>query len=332
MYGIKNATQENILELVTEYDIFRYYINNFNTLGLAFSSELTRDGKPSCCISLYQGRLVYTDFREEGKLNCFEYIMKKYSVNYYEALDVVVNDFNLKLSRNSNKHVSSLLNKEIKLFGNEYLNQPLVEKQIKVELLDWNKTTHKRFWYDQYSIGVKDLNYFDTFPLKSFFIFNQNGWKHYVSAPLSFGYYFDIRDNIEKWKIYQPYDDPKWLSNTDVNIVQGFKQLKYKSDILFITKALKDVIVLTKLGYEAVAPNAELTTIPEDIMNYLKTKYKRIIVLLDNDKVGIKGAMKINRLYDLPFIFLPVEMAKDPSDYVAGYGYENLRNQIINLI
>jgi len=332
MYGIKDATKENILELITEYDIFKYYINNFNTLGFAFSSELTRDNKPSCCISLYQGKLKYTDFREEEKLNCFEYVMKKYSVNYYEALDIITNDFNLKLNFNSSKQVSSLLNKEIKLFGNEYLYQPIVQKEIKVELLDWNKTTHKRYWYDQYSISVKDLNYYDTFALKSFYIFNQNGWKHYISAPLSFGYYFDNTNNIEKWKIYQPYDDLKWLSNTDINIIQGFKQLKYQSDTLFITKALKDAIVLSKLGYESVAPNAELTGIPENIMTYLKSKYKRIIVLMDNDKVGMKGALKINKVYDLPFIFLPIEMAKDPSDYVAKFGYDSLKNQIVNLI
>jgi len=336
MYGVKIATKDNILSLLTEYDIFKYYIFSFKEIGKAFCSEIERDKNPSCVIFMKDGKLYYKDFRDTEAYNCFSYIMKKYNLTFYEALDLINKDFNLKLQNNTSKQfVHSFLEKEILLYGDNYLQSTEAKKEIKVELTNWNTGIHKKYWYDQYGLGVKDLNYFDIHAIKSWWVIQEENYKHYISEPLSFGYYFEKPNNLETWKIYQPYagnNDIKWMSNTHLDTLQGFKQLRYKSDTLIITKSLKDVAVLYKLNYDSVAPNAESCLIDETKMSILKEKYKNIVIIFDNDKAGIKGSTKLSEKYNIPNLFLPEDTAKDVSDYVASFGYDNLKNQLINLI
>jgi len=336
MYGLKIATKDNILSLITEYDIFKYYITSFKMIGKAFCSELEKDKKPSCTIFMKDGKLYYKDFRDTETLNCFSYIMKKYNLTFYETLDLINRDFNLCLQTNTSKQfVHSFLEKEILLYGDNYFQSTEAKKEIKVELTNWNKGIHKRYWYDQYGLGVKDLNYFDIHAIRAWWVIQEGNYNYYISDPLSFGYYFDKPNGLETWKIYQPYaasNSIKWMGNTHLDTLQGFKQLRYQSDTLIITKSLKDVAVLYKLNYDSVAPNAESCLIDETKMAIFKEKYKHIVIIFDDDKAGIKGSTKLSEKYNIPSLFLPKDTAKDVSDYVASYGYDNLKNELINLI
>lgn len=53
-----------------------------------------------------------------------------------------------------------------------------------------------------------------------------------------------------------------------------------KGDILFITKSMKDVMCLHEMGIPAVSPSSESTFLPKDVLEQLKTRFKRIIILL----------------------------------------------------
>src|SRR5215216_2889900 len=90
-------TSSSILNKITSYDIFRYYINNFTDIGKFFCSELRQDRNPTCVISNFKGNLIYKDFKYLGYMNCFEYVKEKYGVNYNQALHIINTDFNLDL-------------------------------------------------------------------------------------------------------------------------------------------------------------------------------------------------------------------------------------------
>lgn len=334
MFGSRLASKEAILSLITEYDIFKYYITSFKELNKPFCSEVQKDRKPSCRIILSNGRLAYQDFRETGTIDCFTYVMQKYSLSYLEVLDLINRDFNLNLMPiTTKKFVHSTLEKEMLLYGDNYLNTKRSEKEIKVQLINWNGGIHKRYWYDQYGLEVKDLKRFNVYPISSFWVMSKEGESHFVSDPLCFGYYFGKINNLEKWKIYQPYSkNLKWLSNTNIDTLQGYQQLKGKSEVLIITKSLKDVMVLNKLKIDAVAPNAESCMIDDFIMLTFINYYKKIVVLFDDDKTGNLGSSKLCEKYGLSRIFLPKDTEKDVSDYVAKYGYDSLNNLIKNLI
>lgn len=129
------------------------------------------------------------------------------------------------------------------------------------------------------------------------------------------------------YKIYAPYDkEHKFVSSFPRNYVEGMLQLEYKQDLLIITKSLKDVMVLHELGYEAVSPKSENTVIETDILSKLEAQYKRIVVFFDND-LKHKGDE-----YPYPQIQLPVNKAKDISDFIKLYGRIEAKNILKQLL
>jgi DNA primase len=81
---------------------------------------------------------------------------------------------------------------------------------------------------------------------------------------------------------------------------------------------------------ESIAPDSENSMIAESVIIKLKTKYKKVIVLFDNDEAGIKSMLKYKERYDLDYITLDFE--KDLSDTVKKYGVDFTRDVLLKLI
>jgi DNA primase len=81
---------------------------------------------------------------------------------------------------------------------------------------------------------------------------------------------------------------------------------------------------------ESIAPDSENSMIAESVIIKLKTKYKKVIVLFDNDEAGIKSMLKYKERYDLDYINLDFE--KDLSDTVKKYGVDFTRDVLLKLI
>jgi hypothetical protein len=124
---------------------------------------------------------------------------------------------------------------------------------------------------------------------------------------------------IDKYKIYQPHDlEFKFRNNYPNHFIEGFHQLKFKSDLLIITKSRKDVMCLYELGYEAVSAKSENTVIPIEYINHFKKRYKRIVVLFDNDMKHKGDAYEFDKIY------VPIESGeKDVTDFRRRYGHES---------
>ena len=81
-------------------------------------------------------------------------------------------------------------------------------------------------------------------------------------------------------------------------------------------------MTLYELGITAIAPNSENIFITESQYQKLKTKFKHILVLYDNDIAGIKGLKKIKTAFpDIKVAFIPRKFnVKDISDFRKKYG------------
>jgi len=102
MFDVKEPlTKENILEKITEYDIFKAYCPNFQDIDKKFIATLNRTNKeflPSANITYYRGKLWYKDFGSSDKaMDCFSYIQAKYNASFIQALGIINLDFNLGL-------------------------------------------------------------------------------------------------------------------------------------------------------------------------------------------------------------------------------------------
>ena len=76
MFDVKKELNiENILEKISEYDIFKAYCPNFKDIDKKFIAVLNRsksESLPSANITYYRGKLWYKDFGSSDKaMDCF---------------------------------------------------------------------------------------------------------------------------------------------------------------------------------------------------------------------------------------------------------------------
>jgi DNA primase len=86
-----------------------------------------------------------------------------------------------------------------------------------------------------------------------------------------------------------------------------------------------------KLNIDVVAPDSENTMIKQDVMEELRDKYDKIIVMFDFDNAGIEAMQKYKEKF--PFIETTVlPMSKDISDSIKDYGAKEVRNRLVPIL
>jgi len=322
MYGKRELTMENIRLKVNSYDLFKYYCPPFKEINIRFCSELRQDKFPTCSIQAFNDRLFYKDFATGESFDDLGYMQHKFNIDFRTSLAYINRDFDLGLAGQDIQGVPTM-----QFFGvpdqtvdiGSYIKESAV---IAVQRRAWD-LNDKAYWKDKYEFTVDQLDYFRVFPLKFFWI---NG-KVYSCKKNTYGYFMGVKDGVEKWKIYQPLGpkEKKWFSNIDKYDVQGYDQLPDSGDVLYITSSMKDVITLRKLGFYAVAPSAESTIIPDEIIEELRSRFPRLIIFYDNDEPGIRASDKHSKLYLSEEMCIPTTAGvKDPSDFVDRYSYDEL--------
>lgn len=320
----KNLTVENILDLVSEYDIFKTYCTPFKTLDKFFRSELREDNNPTCKIFMNQNKnLIYHDFNG-GSHNCFTYIKEKFGIDFNTVLNVVNRDFKLGLRPT---WTSTIEIEEIR--PKKY--QGKVRSGKKVTILQkkrrkWN-SSDKDYWKNKYDIRSKTLQFFKVEAISHYWI----NYARFTCKTITYSYEFGngARD------IYAPLEkDYKWPASTTKSHlhIYGWAQLPKSGETVFIVSSLKEVMFLYENNINAIAPQSETVFIPEHKLLELKERFKTIIIMYDFDKAGCVNAVKNSIKYDLLYMkFCPVMVnyyqAKDLTD-----AYEFDKSKILDLI
>lgn len=322
MFGARELSYDNVFEKISPYDVFKYYIKDFEDVNVKFCSELRKDSTPTCSIFKTGDTLLYKDFGTGDCMNCVQYVQTRYNLTFFEALKVINSDFNLKLGGYATMpptlNVVGVADKSIDI--NKIKER---ETYIQVQARDWNKNIDKSFWKDKYSITVKDLKKYNIIPLNYIWVNDNMINTDYIT----YGYFLGQIGDRELWKIYSPYSKTmKWISNVPKDVIQGARQLPEKGNKLYITSSLKDVIVLYKLGLNAIAPSSENTILPPDKIEEYKSRFGELVLFNDNDKPGIEASKTLSEVYGCTYIHIPIEYSqKDPSDFVKDYGYQKLK-------
>lgn len=303
-----NITLDWILSKVTEYDIYAKYIGQFK-VGMIYNSPFRKDKNPSFGI-YYSKRTKQLLFKDHGTGECGN-VIKFVSLftgktEYNDILSDIVDKLNI---TNNTKLVSS----------KQYI--PPTETLIGVVRQEFTDVDIN--YWKQFNISINTLKKF-----------NVNSIKYYLCNGIVKGTY--KRENpmyaykvYNNFKIYRPLADKytKWRNNLTDYDIQGYEQLSQKGDILFITKSMKDVMCLHEMGYPAVSPSSESTFLPKDVLEQLKTRFKRIIILFDRDTAGVKRSRKLSRETGLEAMFINKKFkAKDVSDAVKANSFEEIKN------
>lgn len=316
-------TKDEILKYITELQILERYCTNYKSFDSSFKSEFYNDSNPSCRIQISgNGIPYYKDYGNGDYFLAFDYVSRKYGSSYHETCNIIANDFGLKRI-NLNVTPQLLLSNDAPKLVKTKSNIQVIVKPF--SLIDYE-------YWNQYSISLSTLQFFNVKAVSHVYL--NKGDKHYVfeyknNQPL-YSYRF-YKNQCEYLKIYNPYSmtkEGKWLSNVGSDALQGYDQLPLTGDLLIITKSLKDVMCFYQLGISAVGLQAETNKMSKKSFNELSSRFKRVILLLDNDDQGYNSTCEFLLTYDIEFFFIPTE--KDISDYIKKYGLKKAEKLIKN--
>ena len=306
--NVELVTLDWILSKVTEYDIYSAYLGNFK-VGMIYNSPFRKDKNPSfgCYYSRRTKQLMFKDHGTGDCGNVIKFVQLFTGLtNYSDILNDIVNK--LKIT-NDTQLVSS----------KQYI--PSQETVIGVVRQDFTKADID--YWSQYNISKQTLKKFDVSSIKYYLC---NGIVKGIYKDTNPMYAYKVYNHF---KIYKPLADKytKWRNNLTENDIQGFKQLPKTGDILIITKSLKDVMCLYEMGIPAISPSSESTWISPKILNMLKNRFKRIVIIFDRDSAGFKNVRKIYKETNLDFLFVHKKFkSKDISDAIKNNSFENVKN------
>ena len=310
MYSTKTAitmSLRDLLEKVSDYDIYSYYLGSFKP-GKLINSPLRPDDKiPSFAIFPSKtGDLLFKDHGTGESGNALKFVKLYRGIQTREELEREL----LRIVRKMNPMGGKARAESVKTVGLGLTDIGIVRQPF--------TEVDKKYW-KQFHISIDTLKRFNVFSIKYFLCNNIVRGVYKDDNPM---YAYKVFD---KFKIYRPLASKytKWRTNLTVRHVQGLEQLQPEGgDLLIITKSLKDVMCLTEMGFHAVASASETTFIPEDILNNLKSKWKNVVILYDRDVAGMQNARQYSKQYGLDAIFVHKKFkAKDVSDAVKANGF-----------
>ena len=322
-----------ILNKTTEYDIYCFYANRKFQVGTITNSPLRIDKHPS--FGLFKPSntnvLFFKDLSTGEAGNCVKFVQLLFNIKYKKALQKIWNDISKKDLGITNE------GERLTDWTPKYKRELSIRRKNYTEI-DYN-------YWNQYGISIDTLKKYDVFPISTFWIDEiQSPLKYTKESPM---YAYKIFDSF---KIYRPFSETKkdkWRTNCNNDYIQGWQQMssqfkdwsedKIQGDLLVITKALKDVMVLSQFNVPAIAPQSELSMIPRKVVYELKKRFKRIVVMFDYDNGGIKGAEALKSKYDLEVQFIPkhyidLYQSKDISDFMKTFGKEKTKELLNEML
>lgn len=304
----QTITLDWILSKVTEYDIYAKYLGSFK-VGMIYNSPFRKDKNPS--FGLYYSRHTkQLLFKDHGNGECGN-IIKFVSLftgltNYNDILTDIVS----RLSITTKTKLSSS-------------NQTTIPTETVIGIVRQPFTPIDINYWARFNISEKTLKKYDVHSIKYYLC---NGIVKGIYKDENPMYAYKVYNNF---KIYRPLGDKytKWRNNLTEYDIQGFAQLPEKGNILFITKSMKDLMCLHEMGIPAISPSSESTFIPDDVLEQLKLRFKRIIILFDRDEAGIRYSRKLSRKTGLETMLVHKKFkSKDISDAVELNGFETIKN------
>ena len=316
---------ERLLEKISEYDIFRYYMPRSDwQINVVTFSPFRNERNPSFIIGNKHGRLTFIDFGDTSKRgSCFDFVRMLFNVNLDEALKMIDRDLGLGMTRSTNtqeyKRIISEYKQPIRM-SKTYTNiQATVKRFTKEELAYWA----------QYHISEDELKANNVYSISKVYLNKQ-----LFPAPideLRFGYLYD-----DRWKIYRPYAKDKrskWVpNNVPITAMDGKEDIK-QCDVAFINKSKKDYMVMKKLfPCSCAVQNEGLGCFSPENVEYIKSNSASQILSFDSDITGVENSQQITQMFDFDYCNVPkkylAEGIKDWADLAKAHGMKAIEDYL----
>lgn len=315
-----NVTKDFILSKVNQESIMQHYTGLDVSSKKLMLSPFRIDNHLTVSFYKSKSNILYLhDFATNEHINCFQAVMKKFGVNYYEALNIIAKDFNLIEGENNKSEVQPTIVAPLK-----ETKSSIIQVQIK------DYSNEELEWWNKFGISKRTLKKFHVYSLEHVFVNGELKFTSSKQCPI-YGYYFGKdKNSVEKWKIYFPLkQEYRFLNNLSKKVLQGYHQLPKTGDLLVITKSMKDVCALYEFGIPAVSPNSETLFVDDKKLEEFKQRFKHILVVYDSDRPGKSNMAKIRREHpELNYYFLPKYLAKDFTDSIKMVEVDEMKKYV----
>jgi hypothetical protein len=320
-------TPEAILDKISEYDIFRYYMPDHDwKLNKVTYSPFRTENNPSFVIGNKRGFLSFIDFADTNKRgNCFDFVKTLFNLaSFDDVLRLIDKDFNLGIT--TGKYTD-----DYKRITSSY-KQPELEKRYSFIQVTTRKFTKEELAYwAQYYQNIQDLRDNNIYSIKDVYL---NKSKFVMpDNELRFGYLYEG----QYWKIYRPFADKKskWMPNNVPITAMDGKDDIVNCEMAFINKSKKDYMVMKKIFPCCCAvQNEGIGCFSHENVEYLKANSDRQILSFDSDVTGVTNSQQITKLFDFGYCNVPrrylKEGIKDWADLAKAHGLQAIQNHLIN--
>ena len=317
-------TPDSILEKISEYDIYKFYMPHQNwKINVVTYSPFRNEKNPSFIVGYRGGALRFVDFGDSSKKGgCFNFVMTLFNVSLNDALLMIDRDFDLGIvTASSTKNYERIVAdyaQPTATSKREYFIQVKTRKFTNEELAYWNG-----YYQDIDDLRANNVYSIDTvylnkqkFPIKD--------------TELRFGYLYEGH-----WKIYRPFADKKnkWMpNNVPITMMDGLDDIT-DCDVAFINKSKKDYMVMKKVFPCCCAvQNEGMGCFSEENVEFIKENSERQILSFDSDETGVKNSKLISDKFgfdycNVPRIYLD-EGIKDWADLARIHGLKTIEKYL----
>lgn len=326
----KLATKEDILALISDDEIFDYYLGGIPKKLI--SSPMREDKVPSFGLfkSAKYNKTFFKDFATGDSGDVFVFVKKLFNLSSLpETCNKIVSDFNL------NEYHSGDNNYNIVIKRKPFIVPKVAEPsriEIKVKTRKF-ALIDKEYWFDKYGINKSMLQHCKVYAISHYFL------NDYCVKVKGLAYAFvENKDGKQTYKIYQPFEkDNKWINNNNYSVIELWNNLPKNGKQLIITSSRKDAMcIMAHIGIPSISYQSENTSIKESVLKELVSRFDNIFILYDNDynskvNAGQNAANKIINNFPLIKNLCINEKynSKDFSDLVNNLGKEKAAEILI---
>lgn len=291
-------TIDNILKLVSEYDIFRYFVSDKQwKLNQVFLSPLRDEKNPSFIIGNKGGNLHFFDFTTGVGGDCFTFVKELYSLSSIDdVLRIIDKEMGLGFTTNTNTGEYKIAKKEYK--------QPeeIKEKHYSIIQCITRKFTQEELnYWGEYYQSIQDLRENNIYSIAKVYLNRQ--LFPLKETELRFGYLYD-----DHWKIYKPFSSKKtkWVPNNVPITAMDGKDCITNCKTAFITKSKKDFLVIKKVfPCTCAVQNESVGCFSDENVEFLKANSDRQVLGFDSDVPGVESSQQITKLFDFGYCNVP---------------------------
>ena len=310
--------KDSVLSQVSDIELLIKYFPQVTEVPMVISSPLRRDVHPSFRVYSPDGtRIRWYDYVTGESGGIIDLLQRTLSVTFNELLTIIKKDTTyagrLAINQSSTKKVR--------------INSTDTSCQVRSQMRKWEEYDFQ--YWESYGVPRRWLLYSDIYPISHIFIIGNTGYVKTVKADKYAYTFIERKDGVCSEKVYQPFNKNgmKWRSGHDSSVWDLWTKLPPRGEKCIITSSRKDALcVWANSGIPSVSLQGEAVGVKPQVMNELKSRFKEIYVLYDNDFKGEQNygridGRKLAEQFDIIQIEIPdMYMCKDISDLYKKYG------------